>query len=216
MVLGWAVGQKDEEKKTIVSIFIYVIGWDVRVKWMFLGLMFVSTQAYAETRQEIRERQDESNFQYNIKSGERFHENEKAFGEALAKSQALGLTEKSDVPPTSDKQDAGAVVFRSSSTDVLLVLRLSCDLEDSPFPQYMRYRTAKWSIPVGKSSGGGKDLVGETQSDSQGYVRIGFASKESVRGKKMKLEIGDIQKEVELGVGPYELFFPEKVCFSKR
>lgn len=192
------------------------LGWGVRVKWMFLGVMFVSVQVFAETRQEIRERQDESNFQYNIKSGERFHENEKAFGEALAKSQVLGLTEKSDVPPTSDKPDTGSVVFRSSSMDVLLVLRFSCDLEDSPFPQYMRYRSAKWSIPGVKGANGGANLAGETQSDSLGYVRIGFASRESVRGKKMKLEIGDIQKEIELGVGPYELFFPEKVCFSKR
>lgn len=188
----------------------------MRKQWMFLTAMLVSSQVFGETRQEIRERQDESNFQYNIKSGERFHENEKAFGEALANSQALGLTEKSEMPPISDKPEVGSVVFKSSSTDVLLVLRFSCELDDSPFPQYMRYRTAKWSIPEVKSSSGGKSLSGETQSDTQGYARIGFASRESVRGKKMKLQVGEIHKEIELGVGPYELFFPEKVCFSKR
>lgn len=188
----------------------------MRKEWILLAAVLVTSRGFAETRSEIRERQDESNFQYNIKSGDRFHENEKAFGEALAKSQSLGLIEKSDVPPVSDKPEGGAVTFKSAATDVLLVLRFSCDLEDSPFPQYMRYRTAQWEILQSQGVKGSKNLTGEAQSDAQGYVRIGFASKESVRGKKMKLKIGEEQREIELGAGPYELFFPEKVCFSKR
>ncbi|WP_413578607.1 hypothetical protein ACLVWU_08725 [Bdellovibrio sp. HCB290] len=174
------------------------------------AVLLMPIQTLAETRQEIRDIEDRSQFNYNTKSNDRAQKQEREFGEKLA-SKDLGFSEKQKGTMESDPvaQTIVSAFTKSPTFESLLIFRLQCIIENSPLPLNLKYKDIKWSLAGSK---GQKTLSGSIQSDAQGIAKIVMSTEGRAQGKTLKVDVDGITKEIVLGSGPYEIFLPEKSC----
>lgn len=171
--------------------------------------------ANAETRGEILEKNDKSDFAYSSHSQDQLNDRKSINLINIADFKKLGFYEVKDSTSKSDHVLQVIVSAYTKPPEVtgVLVVRIYCLIPDSIIPISPRYKTVKWSIKSEDSeTEKRRDLLGEVQTDGEGFVRIQISSSGSVLGRKVILNIAGKTSEIELGKGPYEVFIPENAC----
>lgn len=173
-------------------------------------ILFLASVGLGESRSEIMEKLDRTDFKHNKNGVESTRALEEKATDIYAGSKKTGFYEfDSDV----QRSNVIAKTIVSSLTgpkrrDNVLVLHLSCTIPDSMVAFNLRNKDIVWNLR-------NKKLTGSSQTDGEGFLRIRFSSSGSVKRESISLNIKNTIANVDLSTGPYELFFPEEICKSK-
>ncbi len=179
-------------------------------KLAFILVVCFAADGFSESRNEIMDKQDRSDYNYHKNGLENMRAADKKAADIYASSKAPGFYE---FDPDTQRSNAIAKTITSALSkprkyDNILVLRLSCIIPDSIITLNVRYKDVTWNLEENK-------IKGSSQTDGEGFLKIRFSSDGSIKGKTISINLKNISKNIELGAGPYEIFLPEESCKSK-
>lgn len=128
---------------------------------------------------------------------------EEKLKDLLSKSRDLGVHSK-----LISRYEIGGVSL-DWEYDTIIILQIHCRIKESLGKLNYRNKSLKWTIP---------NIKEETESvtDSNGFLRVRFTTKEPVDGMPIVIKFGKLIKSSTLKTGHYEIELPEEYCTKRE